>query len=173
MNNKEKPSYYAILPADVRYDNRLSPMAKLLYAEITALSQKEGYSWASNRYFGDLYDLSSGRVSHLVAELSGAGYITVEIINQTDRKIYIKGVAKNSIPLAKNSRGGSNKQKGGVAKNSYITLQENNIINKENDVIKKVAARSRASRATALKVRDELARRGIVKPILGSASRVA
>ena len=33
----ERPNYYAILSAEVRYDNRLKPNVKLLYAEITAL----------------------------------------------------------------------------------------------------------------------------------------
>ena len=31
---KEKPNYYAILSAEVRYDNRLRPNVKLLYAGI-------------------------------------------------------------------------------------------------------------------------------------------
>ena len=33
----EKPNYYAINPADVRYSKKLTPNATLLYAEITAL----------------------------------------------------------------------------------------------------------------------------------------
>ena len=37
----EKPNYYAVLPAIVRYDNDLKPNEKLLYAEIVALSNME------------------------------------------------------------------------------------------------------------------------------------
>ncbi len=38
--NYERPTYYAVLPATVRYDNALSEFQKLLFAEITALADK-------------------------------------------------------------------------------------------------------------------------------------
>ena len=38
-----KPSYYAVIPADVRYDSRLKPNAKLLYGEISALISADKY----------------------------------------------------------------------------------------------------------------------------------
>ena len=40
--NENEINYYAIIPANVRYDINLKPNEKLLYGEITALSnQKE------------------------------------------------------------------------------------------------------------------------------------
>ena len=40
----EQPSYYSIITANVRYDNRLTDSEKLLFAEITSLSNKYGYA---------------------------------------------------------------------------------------------------------------------------------
>ena len=54
MNEENKSNYYAIIPAVVRYDNKLTDKAKLLYGEITCLSNKEGYCFATNNYFANL-----------------------------------------------------------------------------------------------------------------------
>lgn len=36
----DKPTYYTIIPAIVRYDGKLSPNSKLLYGELGALSDR-------------------------------------------------------------------------------------------------------------------------------------
>ena len=75
----DKPSYFAILTADVRYDKTLKPLARLLYAEITALCNKEGYCWAGNQYFADLYEVDKNTVSGWIGQLKTRGYITVQL----------------------------------------------------------------------------------------------
>lgn len=86
MNEEEYVSYFAIIPANVRYDPDLPPNAKLLYGEITALCNKEGYCWASNNYFAGLYSVSKISVSNWISALIKKGYITSEIIRNPENK---------------------------------------------------------------------------------------
>ena len=85
---KDKPNYYAIIPADVRYSN-LKPNAKLLYGEITALSGKLGYCYASNNYFADLYGVSKNTVSRWISDLNKLGFINIEV-ERNEKKQVIK-----------------------------------------------------------------------------------
>ena len=48
-----KRTYYAVIPAYVRYDKDLTPNAKLMFGELTALSNDKGYCYASNKYFSE------------------------------------------------------------------------------------------------------------------------
>ena len=82
---KESPSYYAIIPASVRYAD-IPANAKLLYGEITALCNKEGYCWASNRYFAELYSVHKNSIGRLIGILKEKGFITLE-----DKKEQQKG----------------------------------------------------------------------------------
>ena len=59
----EQPGFWALIPASVRYDKELPPNAKLLYGEVTALSDKLGYCYAQNSYFSDLFGLSERSVT--------------------------------------------------------------------------------------------------------------
>lgn len=84
-----KPSYYAIIPANVRYDKELSANAKLLYGEITSLCNEKGYCWATNQYFANLYEVSDRTIQNLIKQLSDKKYIQIKIINNSKRLIYI------------------------------------------------------------------------------------
>jgi len=84
-------AYYAVLPASVRYDVKICPNAKLLFAEVTALSNEKGYCWATNNYFAALYEVTAKTVSRWVSQLTEHGYIYVEIDQAAgnQRRIYI------------------------------------------------------------------------------------
>lgn len=78
-NNLERPGYYGILTAEVRYDKRISASAKILFTEITALQNKAGVCWAGNGYFADLYEVQKSTVSEWVKQLEDAGYIIAKV----------------------------------------------------------------------------------------------
>ncbi len=86
------PSYFAIIPANVRYCKNIEPNAKLLFGEITCLTQKEGYCWASNKYFAELYDVCERTVTNWLQSLEDNGFIEVhteKVGMRWDRKIFI------------------------------------------------------------------------------------
>lgn len=93
--------YYAIIPANVRYDKDLIPNAKLLYGELTALANEKGYCWASNSYFSDLYGVSKKTVSNWIASLDDKGYISSQMIYKEnskeikERRLYIVPTENN------------------------------------------------------------------------------
>ena len=91
-NSMNTPSYYAILPSDVRYDSNISSSEKLLYAELTALCSKHGYCWASNSYFSELYNVNKNTVSSWVSSLVKRGYIQIDVDRSKGnlRKVYLK-----------------------------------------------------------------------------------
>ena len=72
---EQQRSYYAIIPANVRYDKDLAPNAKLLYGEITALCNEKGYCWATNQYFAELYNVSDRTIKNWISQLTDKGYI--------------------------------------------------------------------------------------------------
>ncbi|MFC6402917.1 helix-turn-helix domain-containing protein [Mammaliicoccus sciuri] len=88
----ERPSYYSIITANVRYDNRLTDSEKLLFAEITSLSNKFGYCTATNRYFAELYEVTKVTISRRISKLKEYGYVKIEIVREGNeikqRKLY-------------------------------------------------------------------------------------
>lgn len=84
--NKDKPSYYAVIPANVRYDPNLKDKAKLLYGEISALTNKTGECTATNNYFARLFKITTKTVSRLIQNLKNSGYIRVIINYKNDSK---------------------------------------------------------------------------------------
>ena len=93
---KEAPNYYAIIPAPVRYAEDLSEFQKLLYAEITALSQKDWYCYASNNYFSGLYNKSKDWISKCILKMWELWYLKIEYDKEAwnIRKLFIWELVK-------------------------------------------------------------------------------
>lgn len=73
-----KPSYYTVMPAVVRYDDRLKANEKILYSEIVTLASKNGYCYASNKYLSEIYGVSIVSISNWINRLIDLGYVKNE-----------------------------------------------------------------------------------------------
>ena len=135
----ESPGFWAVIPAQVRYDPKLPPNAKLLYAEISALTNAHGFCWASNAWFAERFDMQPKSVSVLIGKLAKAGYVAVETDtnqnNENRRKIYLQMLPPPGYPLKngdgyplKNGDGYPLKNGGGLPKKTEQNNKYNIII---------------------------------------------
>ena len=92
----EKLNYFAIMPAKVRYDENLKPMEKLIYSEITVLTNFKDYCYATNSYFAKLYGVHKNSICAWISNLVKYGYLKVEYVlkeiegeKKQERRIYI------------------------------------------------------------------------------------
>jgi len=105
VSQENQPSYYAIIPSQVRYCEELKFAERLLYGEITALTGKEGYCFAGNKYFAELYNVTTETISRWISHLNRLGFISVEIVRSEkkevlERRIYITDNSKGRIVYA-------------------------------------------------------------------------
>lgn len=87
--------YFAVVPASVLDDPELNAQQKLLYAEISALCNREGYCWARNAYFSSKNGVTNRSVRSWVSKLEARGHIRVEI-SGPHRRIYIANPAQTT-----------------------------------------------------------------------------
>lgn len=138
----DKPSYYSILTADVRYDERLSASEKLLFSEITALSNRHGYCTAGNGYFSKLYNVSDRSVTRWIKHLKELGYLKYVPIYKKDskevdeRRLY--PLTNSKDPLDKNVYGGRQKCPRPLDKNvedNITSINNINMLDKDNSEV--------------------------------------
>lgn len=134
--NEENISYYAVIPANVRYDAELTANAKLLYGEITALCNQKGYCWASNSYFANLYGVSRDTASRWVQSLIKRGYIRSEVLCEEgtkriiERRIYLTtAIDKNADTYPQNNLYPIDKNADTLSAKSSIPIRKNVVEN--------------------------------------------
>tara|TARA_R110000803_G_scaffold181182_1_gene243579 strand:- start:456 stop:1097 length:642 start_codon:yes stop_codon:yes gene_type:complete len=109
------PNYYAIIPAGVRY-SVMKPNAKLLYGEITALANKKGYCFATNKYFAELYSVNKNTISLWIKELKEFGFIEVDLIYKD------KQVIERRIGITNINEGYHDKTDEGITKKQKVNI---------------------------------------------------
>jgi hypothetical protein len=91
MNDEMNGGYFSIVTAEVRYDERLSANAKLLYGDIKGLANRSGFCWATNGWFAERLGCSERAITGWIAELCDAGHIHAEIEDNFKRRIFVNG----------------------------------------------------------------------------------
>jgi len=136
----ENKNYYAIIPAPVRYCKDLKANEKLMYGELTALSNDKGFCFASNEYFSNLYDVSKTSISKWISNLEKNGFIKIKMIYEPgtkqikQRRIYIAPLLKkSSIPIEEKLNTPIEEK----LKDIYILTNNNNINNNNSTKSKK------------------------------------
>lgn len=123
----ENPSYYSIITADVRYSKLINANEKLLYAEITSLTNQSGVCWASNNYFSNLYNVTPQAISKWIKHLKENEFINVNYIYKEGSK----EILKREIRCINNGLIGINNE----LKGYQHTIKDNSIIYNNNNVI--------------------------------------
>lgn len=134
MSDQERPSYWAVVPAPVRYDTAIPANAKLLYAELSSLTNEKGYCFASNAYFAANFSMTDTSVRRLLKALADRGFIRIDVVrdkktNQVkERKIYVGlNPAASAPPSAQNcAEGSAQKSAEGSAQNCSALIMYNN-----------------------------------------------
>lgn len=129
---KDKPNYYAVIPANVRYDKELRANEKLLFGEISALTDSKGECFASNNYFANLYEVVPSAISRWIKDLEKKKYIEIEYIREDkeikQRKIKIIGIHKCEQGYSQKVKGNKEEEYKEINKESNIfELVEKNI----------------------------------------------
>lgn len=101
-NGEKTMDYFTIIPWGIENDDRLTHGAKYLYGKIKALSEKEGFCWATNKYLAKITKASVSSIKRWKNALVNIGYIKSEIIYKGETK----EVADRKLVLTDLNRGG-------------------------------------------------------------------
>lgn len=99
------PSYFSVLPAEIRYDRQLSWFDKVLFSEIVALTTVKQYCFATNNWFSKVFNVSDQTITRAIKNLSRQGYIYIDIDKKEGniRKIHSLFLSKKTpTPTLKN-----------------------------------------------------------------------
>lgn len=91
-------SYYSVIPGYVDDCKTIEPNAKRLYGELTRLSHQYGYSWATNDYLAQRFEVDKRTIARWLKSLKEHKFIFIETEVhriQRQRRIWISKEAKS------------------------------------------------------------------------------
>lgn len=144
MKDYEGVNYYITIPAQVLHDNRLTPLSRLIYGELSALANIHGYAWINNNGLANRYEVSKYTISRSVSEIEKLGYIKSELVYKEGKKevekrnVYILPIdekrntllTKNAIPYCEKTQYPIDENR---KDNNTLNNTLNNTNNKDNE----------------------------------------
>lgn len=135
-------NYYVVIHGQILHDNRLTPLARLIYGEISALANIQGFAWISNGKLAEKYNVKKGTISSSISKLQELGYITSKLIYKEgskeveQRNLYVNPITNETGTLyEKNGIGYTEKNVESILKNRKDNNTSNNTMNNTNNNI--------------------------------------
>lgn len=130
MKDNREEFISSFITISILGDNRLTFLERLLLIHIISLSKKNGYCWATNKYFSNIYDVTTVTISKSISKLATLNYIKIDFdnknTNNTKRIIKLSDDLKNKLNSIKENLNVSYKEN---------FKQYNNKLNKNKDKI--------------------------------------
>ena len=130
MKDNREEFIYSFITISILGDNRLTFLERLLLIHIISLSKKNGYCWATNKYFSNIYNVTTVTISKSISKLATFNYIKINFdnknTNNTKRIIKLSDDLKNKLNSIKENLNISYKEN---------FKQYNNKLNKNKDKI--------------------------------------
>ena len=98
MNDDIFSEGYGIVPRKVFKDDSISPLSRLVFAEISCLCAENGFCFSKNKHLAEVFKVSEKSISNCIQELQK--YLVIENGDNKFRKIYFV----NSIVKSKNPK---------------------------------------------------------------------
>jgi len=92
-NQQPDVPLHGYIPSHVRHAD-ISTGAKLLYSEISGMTIKKGYCYATNGYLAEIYGVSKRTIQNWVSELRDAKIVSTSYDEDREihkRRIYLEG----------------------------------------------------------------------------------
>ena len=130
MEDNREEFISSFITISILGDNRLTFLERLLLIHIISLSKKNGYCWATNKYFSNIYNVTTVTISKSISKLATFNYIKINFdnknTNNTKRIIKLSDDLKNKLNSIKENLNTSYKEN---------FKQYNNKLNKNKDKI--------------------------------------
>ena len=118
-------NYYVIIPEKVLHNNKLSPFARLIYGELLALANINGFAWISNKKLAEKYAVTTRTITQAVSSLESENLLVTKLIYKPNSKEVERREIYFNAPMENNFMGVSKKSSIPYRKNLLYPIEKN------------------------------------------------